>query len=249
MTPEEPALPEPAVSHLSEPARLAGVLTDPKTAFRDIVTGPRWWVPMILVILLALVFNVTFSRRVGWDRFMEQTFDSNPRTQNMPADQRARAVEQAVRIVSITSYAGAIVGTPVMVAVEAGVLLLIFNFFLGAHLRFKQVFGVTSYALLPMLVSTVLALVVMLLKNPDDFNLRNPLAFNVGAFLDPQSTAKWLVSLGTSLDLFSIWVVILLAIGLAAAAPRLSFSKALTGVMTPWLVLVVLKSAWAGAFG
>jgi hypothetical protein len=180
---------------------------------------------------------------------MEQTFDSNPRTQNMPADQRARAVEQAVRIVSITSYAGAIVGTPVMVAVEAGVLLLIFNFFLGAHLRFKQVFGVTSYALLPMLVSTVLALVVMLLKNPDDFNLRNPLAFNVGAFLDPQSTAKWLVSLGASLDLFSIWVVILLAIGLAAAAPRLSFSKALTGVMTPWLVLVVLKSAWAGAFG
>ncbi len=234
---------------MSEVARITAVLTDPKRAFQDIATRPRWWVPLSLLVILALAFNISFSRRVGWDRFMNQTFDTNPRTQTMPAEQRARAIEQGTKIASVMGYVGAVVGLPLYAMLVAAALMLVFNVALSAQIRFRQAFGVTSYALLPGLISSPLAILVMFLKSPDDFNLQNPLAFNIGAFLDPQTTPKWLLSLGTSLDLFTVWVVLLLAIGLAAAAARkLTFGKALAGVAVPWLVWILVKSAWAGMF-
>jgi hypothetical protein len=234
---------------MSEMARLIGVLTDPKRAFADIVRQPRWWVPLSLLVILAVAFNVAFTQRVGWERYLTQTFENNPRMQNMPADQRALAMERAVKITPIIGYAGAIVGWPVYVLAMAGVLMLVFNVAFRARLKFRQTFGVTSYAQMPVAVSKPLEILVMFLKNPDDFNLQNPLAFNLGAFLDPQGTPKWLLSLGTSLDLFSFWIVLLLAIGLAAASRKITFGKALVGVAAPWLVLVLVKCAWAGMFG
>ncbi|HZT33592.1 MAG TPA: YIP1 family protein [Bryobacteraceae bacterium] len=246
MTPENPETPVPP---MSEVGRFAAVLTDPKRAYRDIVTRPRWWFPLGLVIVLALVFNTVYERRIGWERFMTQTFETNPRTQNLPAEQRARAIEQASRFASYAAYGGAIVGTPAFAALEAAVLLLLFNVALGAQLKFQTVFGVVTYSWIPAAISSSLAILVMFLKNPDDFNLQNPLAFNLGAFLDPQSTAKWVLSLCTSLDLFSLWIVLLLAVGLASAARRITFGKSLAAVASLWVVMILLKSAWAGIFG
>jgi hypothetical protein len=93
-----------------------------------------------------------------------------------------------------------------------------------------------------------LAILVMFLKNSEDFDLRNPTAFNVGAFLDPQTTPKFLHSMGTSLDLFSIWTILLLATGLSVAGRKISWSKALIAVIVPWILWIVLKSLGAGIF-
>jgi Yip1 domain len=247
MTPQPAS--EPPSPGMSEIARLTGVFTDPKRAFQDIAAKPRWWVPLSLLVILALAFNVSFSRRVGWERFMNQTFDSNPRTQNMPPEQRARAIEQGTKIASVMAYVGAIAGVPLFALLVALALMLVFNVSFGAQLRFPQTFGVTSYAILPRVISASLAILVMFLKNPDDFNLENPLAFNIGAFLDPQASPKWLVSLGSSLDLFSIWTIVLLAIGMSVAARKVTFGKALAAVSIPWGVLIVVKSALSGLRG
>ena len=54
------------------------------------------------------------------------------------------------------------------------------------------------------------------------------------------------MSLATSLDLFSIWLILLLAVGFSAAQPRkLTFGKALAGVLIPWGIYVVGKAALA----
>jgi hypothetical protein len=98
-------------------------------------------------------------------------------------------------------------------------------------------------------ISSILAVVVVFLKNPDEFNIRNPLAFNVGAFMDPNGSSKFMYALATSIDLFSIWTILLLATGLkAAAGKKLSFTGALVAVVTPWALLVLCTSALAGAF-
>jgi hypothetical protein len=43
------------------------------------------------------------------------------------------------------------------------------------------------------------------------------------------------------LDLFTIWTIVLLAIGFSVAAKKLSFSKALITVAIPWLILVAAQ--------
>jgi len=88
---------------------------------------------------------------------------------------------------------------------------------------------------------------VLFLKNPDEVNVQNALAFNPGAFMDPATSSKFLYSLATSLDLFSFWTILLMATGLkAAAGKKLSFGGALFAVVFPWAVYVLGKSAWTG---
>ncbi len=240
------AVPPP---EMSEWKRILSVFTNPKPAFVDIAAQPRWWPPLVLLIAVSVIFLFAFSQRVGWDRFMRQTMENNPRVQNLPAQDRERLIERQTRVVANFSYVGAALGTVVYVLAAAAVLLFVFKLVLGAALNFRQVFAITSYAFLPGVIGGLVALLVMFLKSPDDFNLQRPTVFNVGAFLDPQATSRALLVFATSIDLFTIWTILLLATGLSVASRRLSWGKSLAGVAIPWLVWVGIKSVWAGMFG
>jgi hypothetical protein len=121
---------------------------------------------------------------------------------------------------------------------------------MSAPVRFKQVFAALCWSSLPGVISGILAIVVMFLKSPDDFNLANPLVFNPAAFMDQATASKFLYSLGTSLDLFFIWTLVLIAFGLKGAAGKaLSMGGALMAVVLPWAVWAVGKASLAGVFG
>src|SRR5579862_8744467 len=109
MTPQSTAAPENPSPRMSEPARVAGVFADPKRAFADIALGPRWWVPLTLLVILALAQSITFGKRVGWEHYLSQKMESNPRTQNMTPEQREAAVAQAMKIVAVGAYAGPVI--------------------------------------------------------------------------------------------------------------------------------------------
>jgi hypothetical protein len=167
----------------------------------------------------------------------------------MDPAQREQAVAMQMKFAPVVGYVGAIVGVPIVDVVIAAVLLGIAGGLMGGGMRFKQVFAIVSYSGMPGLVSAVLSIVVIFLKNPDDYNVQNPLAFNVGAFMDPNTASKFLYSLGSSLDLFVIWTMLLMATGLkAAAGKKLTFTGALVAVLLPWAVVVLGKAAIAGAF-
>ena len=91
---------------------------------------------------------------------------------------------------------GSLVGVTISTLLIAAIMLGSLNLLGGAGLKFREAFSVTSYSFLPSAISSVLALVVMLLKNPEDFDLQNPLPANLGAFLSTQTTPKWLIRPG-----------------------------------------------------
>ncbi len=234
---------------LSEISRLIGVFASPKAAFADIVARPRFYVPIILVCIASLCFIFLFSQHVGFDRLIQQSLDQNPRTQSMTGEQREQAVRMGMTIGRSIAFVTAVTAPPVSVLVIAAVLMFIANSMLGSQLRYGQMAAITAYAMLTSLVSVVLSIIVMFVRNPEDFDIKNPLAFNVGAFLNADSTPKWLVSFATSIDLFSFWTMALIATGIVVASRKLAFSKALIAVIIPWAIYVVLKSAAAGIFG
>ena len=88
----------------------------------------------------------------------------------------------------------------------------------------------------------------MFLKDPETVNLENLVGSNVGAFLSADSP-RWLMRLGTSLDLFSFWTIFLLATGFAVADPKkVSLGKGLGIVIGTWAVYVCIRVGWAAAF-
>jgi Yip1 domain len=248
MNPENASVVEPQPTGMGELSRITGVLFEPKKTFTDIGQRPSWLVPMILLILVSIAAIVTISQRVGWERVIRQQTEGSARLQQLTPEQREQNMALQMKIAPAIGYVAAILGAPIYCIIVAAVLLGI-TAIMSAGLRFKQVFSVVAWSGLPRVIAAILTVVVVFLKNPDDFNMKNPLAFNLGAFMDPNSTSKFLYALASQLDLFAIWTILLLATGLKAAAGRkLSFAGALTAVVIPWAVVVIGGATIAGAF-
>ena len=133
--------------------------------------------------------------------------------------------------------------------IVGGVFLFVFKMFLGADLSFRQAFAIASYAMIPLIFSTAMSMAMLLLKDPSEFDLQYPTLTNIGAFLDTVNTPKWLLSLATSIDAFTLWILALLATGFSAAARKISWSTAMAYVLGTWSVYVLLKVGWAAMFG
>src|SRR5471030_1193532 len=237
MTPENVSAVAPQPAGMGELSRIAGVFFEPAKTFEDVAKRPSFLTPLLLVIVASLIYTFVLGQHIGWDRVVQQQMEMSPkqveRIAQLPADQQESARQMQLKIAPITKYAGSIVGLPILYLVFAGILLGIVR-------------GMMCYAALPVIVQTGLKIVVMLLKKPDEFNILNPLAFNPAAFMDYASSSKFLYVIAMSLDVFTIWGVVLSAIGLKAAAGKvLSFGSAIFAVVMVWAIPVLLGATVA----
>jgi hypothetical protein len=249
MTPDTASSGDPQPEGMSEVSRLAGVFFEPKRAFSDIAARPRWIVPLLLLVITSIGMVLLYSQKGVMRMTIEQQMANSPQTQQLPPDQRAAAMERAIKFATIIGYCIPIF-VPISFLVMALVLWAIVSGILSAPVRFGQVFAIVTYAQLPTVLMSILMAIVLQLKNAADYNVQNPLMFNPGAFMDPQTSPKFVYSLASSLDLFTIWILLLVATGLkAAGGKKLSFGGALFAVMLPWAVIVLGKAAFAGLTG
>ena len=210
-----PPAPEPPQA-LSEPQRLVNVFVAPSKTFEDIRRNASWWVPWLLAALLQIGFSYTFAQKIGWDTVIEKQWEKSPtmsaRLNSMTPEQKERAMEQGAKVAGYIGYAAPV--TLVIYFVLAGAIAMaIFNFGFGAEVPFKQSVAVIAYSGLPLMIFWILAVITMFATStPDTFNINNPLATNPGYFLDPKDS-RLLYWLGSCLDVFAIWVIILLGIG------------------------------------
>ncbi len=245
---------EPQAGGMSEAGRLSGVFFEPKKAFEDIAQRPNFWPPLILLTVIAVAFTYLLSVHVGWDNIVRQGMQMNAKAQQQleqaPPEARERAEAMQRTMAPIFGYGGAILGRPIGFLIWGAILLGILKGMLSAPVRFKQIFTVLWYASLPAIIQAILTGVVMFLKKPEEFNILNPLAFNPAAFMDPATTSKFLYSFASSIDLFTIWTLLLVAVGLkAAGGKKLSFAGAAMAVFVPWGIWVLAKASLAGVFG
>ena len=249
--PAPPSLPPPIPApeqNLNELQRILGVFFSPGKAFADIARRPRWWIPILLIGIASSIYLNAYSQRVGFERLIRQTLDQSSRADNMTAQQRQQAITMGASVARIIAYGGAIVTGVIGVVLTAAVMVFMANNLMGGKINFNSMMGIVSYAFLPQLLVVALSMLVLYLKAPDDFDLRNPLLFNAGAFL-PSGSATWIKSLASSFDLFSFWIMGLIACGISAASPKIRAVKAFGGVLFAWALFVALRTAYVAASG
>lgn len=236
----------PAAQPMGQFDRLTGALFDPKPAFADIAARPGgWWLPLVLLVATTVGFVFAFTQHVGWERFMRQQLAQSEQVQQMSVEQQEELLQQQLRFVPLVAHIQTALAWPIITLAVGGVFIFVFNVLLGSQLSFRQVYAIVCYSYLPSVLGGVLAMAVMFLKDPADFDLENPVASNLGVFLDPSTDPAWLISLLGSVDAFSIWVLLLLATGFSAAARKITWSKAFTWVVFTWLFYVAVKVGWA----
>ncbi|HEV2386379.1 MAG TPA: YIP1 family protein [Candidatus Acidoferrales bacterium] len=224
--------------------RLVGALVSPRATFASIAARPSWLWPLVLLIVLNVALTYSYGRRVGWRGFIEKQFARSTRIAALSPNQRAQALDRAVRTAPMFGYGGGTIGTVIVLAVIAGIFVGAFNIIFGTSIRFGASFGIAAHAFLPEVVRGLLGIVIVLTKPPEGVDLQNLVASNVGVFL-PIDAAQWLRVLAGSLDVFAFWTLALLAIGYSAAGSsrKVSFGSALAVVIVLWLVYL------AGAVG
>jgi uncharacterized membrane protein len=249
MTPEMLPDTEPQPKGLGEGSRLIGVFFEPAKTFEDVAARPNFWAPLILVIVVSLSYMVLFGQHVGWERMIRQQTMASAQAAQLPPDQLEQRIQMGAKFAPIATYLAILLGVPLVWLIWSAVLLGIVKGMMSAQLRLKQVFAIVAYSSVPGVIMALLAIAVMFMKPPEDFNLQNPLFFNPGAMMDQATTSKFVYSLASSLDLFRIWTLVLIAIGLkAGGGKQLSMGGAMTAVFLPWAIWILCSAALAGVF-
>ncbi|MGB7592184.1 MAG: YIP1 family protein [Terriglobia bacterium] len=224
----------------SFPERLLGIFISPAETLADVARKPDFMAPLILGVLGAIAVTETMLWKIGMERIVRMSIEQSGRASSMSPEQMDQAVHQGARIGAIFAHVGGIVVPPIFLLIIAGLGLLIVNLIFGAQAKFKTVFSLICYANLVSLLGSVMAVAVILFGDPDHFNAQNPVPSNVAFFLNPREVSKPLYAMASSADIFTIWFLILIAVGLAEGTGRkvkpLSIFLVYAGFWVIWIL-------------
>jgi hypothetical protein len=232
--------------------RVFGVLFSPKATFESIAKQPTWIVPVILGCVIGILVSFFIGKQIGWRAVVDKRIADSPsaqkRMEQLSAEDREKSLAGQAKFSPYIVYSVNVVGPFIGAALLAAIFLGAFNLVHGTKLNFKTSLGIVSYSWIPQLIVGILAIPILFLKDPATVDVQNIVASNPGAMLSDDS-AKWLVALLGSLDVFSFWAMILLAFGFSAANPKkISFGKAFGTVLFVWFLFVVCKVGLTAIF-
>jgi len=227
---------------------LIDVYFAPREAFTRIVSQPRVLVPLVVYVVLVLGFTGVWMQKMDPVEFMKTQIEESGRADRIPPEQREGIIEQQAKMMPIFAWVVGPVSIGVMLLVIAGALLFVYRFFYAAEVGFKQAFAIVTWVFLAVgLITTPVTLAVMSLKGDWNINPQEAVQANLGLLLDKSTAAKPLWALLTSIDVFSLWMVFLLAVGFAVAS-RKATGSAIWGVGIAWAIIVLCKVGWAAIF-
>lgn len=233
--------PPPKVNHVG---RLFGVFHSPGETFADIAKTPTFWIPMLVVMVFTMATSQVVVRRIGLENLVRQQIMKSPRAADMSKAQMDAGVEMGVKIGSVTTWLNPFF-VAIGMALIAGVLLMMVNFVFGGTATYKQLMAVTAHAWVPTaVVGGIMGMAVVFMKDPSDIDVENLLVTNLGVIISAE-TSKFLHRMATSIDLLSFWQIYLLGTGISASSTTVTFGKALTAVLIPWALYVLVVSGFA----
>jgi len=223
---------------------MAGVILSPRAAYADVAARPR--VLGALAVVLAVIMTATFA------------FLSTDVGQQASLDNQVRQMESFGRTVGDAQYAQMermapyaryfaagfqLIFTPLMALIVAGLAFAVFNAALGGEASFKQVYAIVVHSGAILIVQTLFGLPLAYARESLSGATNLAVFF---PFLDESSFAAR--ALG-SIDLFLIWWMVSLAIGLGVLYRRRTGPIATTLLViyvAIGLIIAAIKTASSG---
>jgi hypothetical protein len=207
--------------------------------------------PFLVYVVLGFAFYGVVNAKVGMRQVSENQIKISPKAEDQMAQLTPEQREQRMKIsTSITQ--GLFLATPAVVLIMGAVISLVLlgtiNFGFGGRAKFGSIFAVWMYAMLPSCIKTLLGIVVLYAGTaPESFNIKNFAPTNLGAFMNPADTNPALYSLASSIDLITIWTLVLVGIGTALVA-GVKRSSGYIASFAWWAVVVLVGAGLAAAF-
>lgn len=247
-------------AELSHTDKLVGVITEPSATYAQTAKFPPrtidWLMPVILVIVLAIVSNfvlysvpsIKFSIQKKQMKQMEKNFDEQVAKGNITREEADAKIDQArnfmtspqAKIFMVIQSVSIVFVVFIMFFIVALVYFLLSKAGLkgeGTYSSAMVGYGLSYY--IPVLATIVMTIASLALG-------RLITGTSIAAYMDMDKTtlAGYLLS---KLDVFSIWALIIVGIGLSKMFHSNDTKKYVLAVITLWVVWSLLFFAFAQA--
>ncbi len=200
--------------------RVTSIFSAPSKTFEDIKRGNKsWWLPWVIMAVFGYLFFAAVSYKVSMQTVVDNQFKLAGEKQQEQLAKLSPEQLQLQEKISLYVTEGIFIAGPVFVLLVAAVVALVLwgtiNFVFGGKATFGSIFAVWFFASLPEVFKTLLGIVVLFAGGtPETFNIKNYAPTNVAAFLPVMETNKAVYALANSIDIVTIWSLVLMAWGL-----------------------------------
>jgi len=216
-------------------ARIIGIVVSPKETFQSIVASPKWFGVLATTALAAAVFTaLPLTTEAGRQAAIDKQVQTMQSIGIQVNDEMYSRMEKQSAIMPYTTGGSIVVFSPIMATIFAGILFAIFNAALGGEAAFKQVFSVLVHA---GIISTLGAVFGGLLNY---FRQRMDSVTTLGSLVPMLPEKSFAVNFLSAIDVFLIWWLVVLAMGLAVLYRRRTQPIAIALLSIYGLIAIVI---------
>lgn len=230
---------QPEEKPMGGASKVFNIFFEPKKVFESLKIKPAWLIPFIIVAVIGIGFFY-----YTYPYIMQQQVERIKDNDKIPEEQKQRIIETMTERDRPPAWQLGIapIGTFVVFVLVAAVLFFVFNVLLGGDSVFRKVLAVYAYSSLIAIPEMVVKFPLIMMKK--DLNVQTSLAL----ILSADSKDTFLYSALSSFDVFTLWQVILVSIGMGVMY-RYSTKKAFTPIFVLWIIYVLAKSGLSSLFG
>lgn len=196
-------------------SRLIGVVFSPRDAYTAVAANPRWLGAMLVSGLIIMAVNVIFlSTDVGKSATLDQQLGVMKALGVTVTDQMVQQMESRMAYAPYTTAASLLVALPLMGAIMAGLLLAVFTAVLGGGATFRQVYAVVAHSMIIGAIQQAFSFPIMYTRE----ELTSPTKLSV--FFPMLGETSFFTYFLGAIDLFYIWSMINVSIGIAVLYKR-----------------------------
>lgn len=220
-------------------AKVFNIFLEPRKVFESLKIKPTWLVPFLIIAILGIGFFY-----YTYPFIMNQQVERIRDNDKIPEEQKQTIIEKMTEKAHppVWQLAFAPIGAMVALVVVSAILFFVFNVLLGGDSTFRRVFSVYCYSGLVAIPSMIVKFPLIMMKK--DVGIQTSLAL----LLSADSKDTFLYSVFSSFDIFTIWEVILVSLGMGILY-KYSAKKSFTVVLILWFVWILAKSTLSSVFG
>ena len=207
------------------------IIVDPASVFRRRENG-NWLIPLVIVTVAVAI--IAFASRGVLQTVMEAEFDRAADAMRKNPQVTEDMIERVHGFMLFSQTWGPVIFTPITI-ILVGFVTWLLSKLVDARETLSAAMVVASYAYVPRVIQFVVNAVQGMILKPEQMNGIIKLSFSPARFLDPATANPVLVQVLNRFDVFTIWVTILLAVGIYVTGKVSKQQAAIAGVLI-WIV-------------
>lgn len=217
--------------------RFIALFTDPRKAFESVRKNYEWVVALLLVA--AVVFTTVQLTKPIIKKDMVTSIEEQLEQFDVPAERRQEIIDNALARMDNPLWQ---LLTPVFLLVVlfigTGILLFLGNIIMGGEARFGYLLNMFALTWLITIPENIIKVPLMISKGSTN------VATSLALFLPVGNESKFIETLLGKFDLFGLWQLTLVIIGMSVLC-KSSTTKAAWTVGIAWFIWVLIQSGLA----